>query len=42
MFVFLLVIPAPRLRGDKLRESTPVSKMDTRLRGYDTFFGMQV
>ena len=36
---FLLFIPAPRLRGGKLRESTLVNKMDTRLRGYDTFSG---
>ena len=35
MFVILLVIPAPRLRGGKLRESNPLNKMDTRLRGYD-------
>ncbi len=32
----LIVIPAPRLRGGKLLESTQVNKMDTRLRGYDT------
>ena len=36
---FLIVIPAPRLRGGRLRESTLVNKMDTRLRGYDTTSG---
>ncbi len=36
MFAFLIVIPAPRLRGGRLRESILVKKMDTRLRGYDT------
>lgn len=31
-----IVMPAPRLCGGKLRESTLVHKMDTRRRGYDT------